>query len=383
MTPTATRPGSSRSRPWPPTSPTAVSVDASGNIYIGGSVSGGVIGAGQTAQGGGDAYPRQVRFQGQAAGGKPVRHQRQPTAWRPPPPAPTAASMSPAPRTATPSWPNMPAATSPPRRPGPRTWAICAAGGSIGGLTVSGGKVYVSGATSNANLTAGGSASIAAPASGGIDAFVFSATDNGASVSANTVTYIGTAGTDTAGDVTVASDGTIYVAGSTTGTFAGAQRSVQNVNNAFATALNSDGTVQMDPAVWRRRRRLDRRGPGHRYPRLQRAGRAGPAARHHLAEPVGGPDQPDHLAGRRHLPDRDPGHRGAHRHHHHRPGRDLRFAGDQDQRPAGRHRQGQRELHRRRRESEDHGQCRQHHQPDGRARRISMPWRGWALPPAC
>ena len=34
----------------------AVSVDASGNIYIGGSVSGGVIGAGQTSQGGGDAY---------------------------------------------------------------------------------------------------------------------------------------------------------------------------------------------------------------------------------------------------------------------------------------------------------------------------------------
>ena len=34
----------------------AVSVDASGNIYIGGSVSGGVIGAGQTAQGGSDAY---------------------------------------------------------------------------------------------------------------------------------------------------------------------------------------------------------------------------------------------------------------------------------------------------------------------------------------
>ena len=34
----------------------AVSVDASGNIYIGGSVSGGVVGAGQTSQGGGDAY---------------------------------------------------------------------------------------------------------------------------------------------------------------------------------------------------------------------------------------------------------------------------------------------------------------------------------------
>src|SRR4029077_20616648 len=34
----------------------AVSVDASGNIYIGGSVSGGVIGAGQVAQGKGDAF---------------------------------------------------------------------------------------------------------------------------------------------------------------------------------------------------------------------------------------------------------------------------------------------------------------------------------------
>jgi hypothetical protein len=119
-----------------------------------------------------------------------------------------------------------------------------AAGGSIGGLTVSGGKVYVSGSTSNASLTAGGAASIAVPASGGIDAFVFSATDNGASVSPGTVTYIGTSGTDKAGAVTVASDGTIYLAGTTTGTFAGQQRSVQNVNNAFASALNSDGSVK-------------------------------------------------------------------------------------------------------------------------------------------
>jgi hypothetical protein len=73
---------------------------------------------------------------------------------------------------------------------------------------------------------------------------VFTATDNGTSVSAGTVSYLGTSGSDKAGDVTVAADGTIYVAGTTTGTFAGAQRSVQNVNNAFATALNSDGTVK-------------------------------------------------------------------------------------------------------------------------------------------
>ena len=63
-------------------------------------------------------------------------------------------------------------------------------------------------------------------------------------MSPNTVTYIGSAGSDRASDVTVASDGTVYVSGTTTGTFAGAQRSVQNVNNAFATALDTNGAVK-------------------------------------------------------------------------------------------------------------------------------------------
>jgi len=84
---------------------------------------------------------------------------------------------------------------------------------------------------------------VAAAASGGVDAFVFSATDNGASVSANAVTYIGTSGSDTAGDVTVASDGTVYVTGSTTGTFVGAQRTVQNVTNAFAASIGAGGAI--------------------------------------------------------------------------------------------------------------------------------------------
>lgn len=221
----------------------AVSIDASGNIYIGGSVSGGVIGAGQVAQGKGDAFLVKLDSKGKVLSESQFG---------------TSGADSVA-ATATDSSGNLFVAstqnghavlskyangdiTSAP------TWTQdlgdLAAGGSIGGLTVANGKVYVSGATSNGNLTSGGSASIAAPASGGIDAFVSSFTDNGASVSANTTTYIGTAGTDTAGDVTVASDGTVYVSGSTNGTFAGAQRTVQNVNNAFATALNSDGTVK-------------------------------------------------------------------------------------------------------------------------------------------
>jgi len=219
-----------------------VSVDASGNIIIGGSVSGGVIGAGQTALGKGDAFLAKFDSKGKLLAETQFG---------------TSGSDSVA-ATATGSDGSLYVAstqnghailakyasgdiTSAP------TWTQdlgdLSAGGSIGGLTVSGTKVYVSGATSNANLTGGG-AGIVAPASGGIDAFVFSATDNGASATSNTVTYIGTAGTDSAGDVTVANDGTIYVTGSTTGTFAGAQRSVQNVNNAFATALNSDGTVK-------------------------------------------------------------------------------------------------------------------------------------------
>jgi hypothetical protein len=221
----------------------AVSVDASGNVYIGGSVSGGVVGAGQVSQGKGDAFLAKYDSKGNllaenqfgtsgtdsvaatatgADGSLYVASTQNGHA--------ILAKYAGGDITAAPTW--------------TQDLGDLSAGGSIGGLAVSNGKVYVSGATSNANLTAGGSARVAVPASGGIDAFVFSATDNGATVSPNTVSYIGTSGTDTAGDVTVASDGTVYLSGTTTGTFAGAQRTVQNVNNAFATALNSDGSVK-------------------------------------------------------------------------------------------------------------------------------------------
>jgi hypothetical protein len=220
-----------------------VSVDASGDVIIGGSVSGGVIGAGQVSQGKGDAFLAKYD-----SNGKLLAENQFGTSGAD---SVAATTIGPDGSLYVASTQNGHAViakyaggdiTTPP------IWTQdlgdLAAGGSIGGLTVSGGKVYVSGSTSNAGLTAGGAASIAVPASGGIDAFVFSATDNGNSVSPDTVSYIGTSGTDKAGAVTVASDGTIYVAGTTTGTFAGQQRSVQNVNNAFATALNSDGSVK-------------------------------------------------------------------------------------------------------------------------------------------
>ena len=220
----------------------AVSVDASGNVYIGGSVSGGVIGAGQTSSGGGDAYL--AKFD---SNGKLLAEQQFGTSG--------ADSVA---ATATASDGSLYVAsvqsghailakyaggdvTSAP------VWTedlgSLGAGGSIGGLATANGQVYVSGSTSNGNLTAGGAASVATADSGGVDAFVFSSTDNGSSVSANTVTYIGTSGTDTGRNVTVASDGTVYVTGSTTGTFAGAQRTVPNVTNAFAASIGSNGAV--------------------------------------------------------------------------------------------------------------------------------------------
>jgi len=219
-----------------------VSVDASGNIYIGGSVSGGVIGAGQVGQGKADAYLAKFDSKGKLLAENQFGTSGNDSV------AATAtaadgslyvasvqnghailAKYAAGDITAAPAW--------------TQDLGDLAAGGSIGGLTMANGKVYLSGSTSNGNLTGGG-ASIAAAASGGIDAFVFSATDNGASVSSNTVTYIGTSGTDSAGDVTVAADGTVYLSGTTTGTFAGAQRTVQNVNNAFAAAIGTNGAVK-------------------------------------------------------------------------------------------------------------------------------------------
>ncbi len=239
----------------------AVSVDASGNIYIGGSVSGGVIGAGQTAQGGGDAYLAKFSSSGQLLAENQFG---------------TSGADSVA-ATATGSDGSLYVAsvqngeailskyaggniTAAP------TWTedlgALQAGGSIGGLAVSGNQVYVSGSTSNGNLTAGGTATVTAPSSGGLDAFVFSATDNGTSATAGNVTYVGTSGSDTGGDVTVGSDGTVYLTGSTTGTFAGqAPQLHQNVTNAFAAAITPRRHGELDQAVRRRRWRVHRCSP--------------------------------------------------------------------------------------------------------------------------
>src|SRR5476649_1222075 len=219
-----------------------VSVDASGNIIIGGSVSGGVIGAGQVAQGKGDAYL--AKFDSK---GKLLAESQFGTSGADSVAATAVGSDGSLYVASTQNGHAIVAKYAGGDITSAPVWTedlgALQSGGTIGGLAVSNGKVYVSGSTSNANLTAGGQATIAAASSGGTDAFVADISDNGTSATANTVTYIGTSGTDTGGDVTVGSDGTVYVTGTTTGTFAGASRNAPNVTNAFATSISTTGAV--------------------------------------------------------------------------------------------------------------------------------------------
>lgn len=219
----------------------SVSVDASGNVYIGGQVTG-VVGSGQTDSGGTDAYVAKLDGKGNIV----YEHQYG-----------TSGNDSAAATTTTSDgglvvasvvnghaivtkYANGDATTTP-------VWqedlGALQAGGAIGGMTVSDGKIYVTGTTSNAALTGGGAATIAHASSGGTDAFVFAITDQGSSATANTVTYVGTGVADKGNAVTVGSDGTVYLVGTTSGTFAGQVRHVDNVDNMFVSALNPDGSI--------------------------------------------------------------------------------------------------------------------------------------------
>ena len=219
----------------------AVTVDAQGNVYIGGSVSG-TIASGQTSAGGTDAYVAQLNSSGQITaqqqfgtsgndqvsamaatsdGGIVVASNQNGQA--------VLSKYASGAITGTPEWTMNLGSLN---------------GGSISGVAVSGNQVYVSGTTTNGSLTAGGQATVATPSDGNTDAFVFAATDNGTTATANTVSYVGApGGSTTGGTVTVGPDGTVYLAGTTTGTFTGQTRTVQNVNNAFVTALAPAGTI--------------------------------------------------------------------------------------------------------------------------------------------
>lgn len=219
----------------------AVSVDASGNVIIGGSTTG-VVGVGSVNQGKSDAYLAKID-----STGKIVYQQQFGTSGNDAVAATATTSDGSLLVASTQNgeailtkYANGDATSAP-------VWQVdlgaLASGGSIGGLAVNGDQIYVSGTTSNTNLTAGGQASIATPSTGGTNAFVFNLTDQGTSATANDVSYVGNDGSTQAGAVTVGPDGTVYLVGSTTGTFQGSSRTVTSAQNMFAAALNPDGTI--------------------------------------------------------------------------------------------------------------------------------------------
>ncbi|HEX3486650.1 MAG TPA: SBBP repeat-containing protein [Micropepsaceae bacterium] len=217
----------------------SVSVDQSGNIYVGGQVNG-AIASGQTSAGGTDGYVTKLD-----SAGKVVYQRQFGTAGK------DAASQ-----TAIASDGNLMVASvqnghailskyaSGDGSSAPM-WQIDLGdlqGGTIGGLTVANGKVYLSGTTANAALNAGGAANVANANSGGTDGFVFAATDNGASASSDFVSYVGTGASDQGGGVAVAG-GNIYLTGTTGGTFPGQVRNAAGTHNMFVAQLGADGTL--------------------------------------------------------------------------------------------------------------------------------------------
>jgi hypothetical protein len=215
----------------------SVSVDASGSIYVGGQVRG-VITSGQTASGGQDAYVAKLD-----STGKVVYEQQFGTT-----------SDDQVAATATNAAGDLYVATvengegyiakytggDATQAPAWKLDIGALQSGTLSGLAVTDdGKVYISGTTQNGALNA----TATNTSSGSKEAFVFKATDAGTSASADYLTYVGTSGNDTAGSLTVSSDGKVYLAGTTNGTFAGQNRSVADVNNAFVAELSDTGSV--------------------------------------------------------------------------------------------------------------------------------------------
>jgi len=92
-------------------------------------------------------------------------------------------------------------------------------GGAISDIAVDAtGGIYVSGTSQNASLAGGGT--IVNAHQGGSDGFVTRLSDGGASLSADWTNFVGTSSTDQIEGLTV-QNGSVFVAGKTSGTFAG------------------------------------------------------------------------------------------------------------------------------------------------------------------
>jgi hypothetical protein len=216
-----------------------VSVDSTGNVYVGGQVNS-AIASGQVNAGGADAYVTKLDDKGN------VVYQRQ---------FGTSGTDS-ASKTAIADDGNLIVASQQNGHAiltkygsadgsSAAMWQVDLGdlqGGTLGGLTLANGKVYLSGSTANPSLNAGGAATTGNASSGGTEAFVFAATDNGATATSDFISYVGTSASDQGGGIAVAG-GKIYLTGTTTGTFAGQTRNATSTHNLFVAQLGTDGTL--------------------------------------------------------------------------------------------------------------------------------------------
>lgn len=106
-------------------------------------------------------------------------------------------------------------------------------GGEITGIAVDGTDVYVTGTTLSGSLNGG---TVANSYSGGRDGFVTKLSDNGGSFTADYTTYVGTSASDSVADISVA-NGSIYLAGTTSGTLSGETKT--GVTDGFVTTIDS------------------------------------------------------------------------------------------------------------------------------------------------
>jgi len=110
--------------------------------------------------------------------------------------------------------------------------------GSVEGVAIDNANnaVYISGVTTNGSLDASGTATVNESAQGAQEGFVSGLTLSGSTLlTADFTTYLSTTGTDRIEDVVV-NDGTVYVAGSTSGTLSG--ETARGSVDAFAARVN-------------------------------------------------------------------------------------------------------------------------------------------------
>lgn len=112
-------------------------------------------------------------------------------------------------------------------------------GGSVSDIIVDGTDIYVSGTTLNGSLNGG---NVIDSYNGGRDGFITKLSDNGGGIAADWTTYVGTNSSDTLNGITL-SNGSIYLAGTTSGTLSGESKT--GLSDGFTSKIDAatGGTI--------------------------------------------------------------------------------------------------------------------------------------------